>query len=248
MMRGMNGGAERLDARPPSTYAGYEDWKGWNKPFSYTSEDAAYFAGEMRGVAVANADVLEIGFGAGNFLAWASSRDARVAGIEIIPALLAAAESAGMPLLPADFEHAPEAHAASFDTIVSFDVFEHLSIDDVGPKLAGCERLLRPGGHLVLRFPNAQSPFGLASQHGDPTHKSYLSRSVFEQLIQGKPWRITRYAAAYRLSGGGLVKSIARGLRWALRDLIGAVLNFTYAQSIPWDPVVVLVLQKDAAK
>lgn len=245
MMHGMNGGAAQIDALTPSSaYRGYESWKGWSKPFSFTAEDAAYFAGEMRGVAVADASVLEIGFGSGSFLAWAYGQGARVAGIEIIPVLLAAAESAGVPLLPPDFERTPEAHAACFDTIVAFDVFEHLSIDDIRSKLAGCEKLLRPGGHLVLRFPNAQSPFGLAPQHGDPTHKSYLSRSVFEQLIQGTPWRITRYAAAYRLGGRGLVKSIARRLRYAVRDLIGAALNFTYALFIPWDPVVVLVLQK----
>jgi len=232
---------------PPSAYAGYENWKGWTKPFTFTSEEAVYFTGETRGVAVADADVLEIGFGSGSFLAWARTKGARVAGIEIIPALLAAAKEAGVELLAGDFERATGARVPRFDTIIAFDVFEHLAIDEIHAELAGCAGLLRPGGHLVLRFPNAQSPFGLAPQHGDPTHKAYLSRSVFEQLIQGTPWQIARYGPAYRVRGGGLAKGTVRAIRYAVRDLIATALNFVYTQSIPWDPVVVLVMRKDGA-
>lgn len=35
-----------------------------------------------------------------------------------------------------------------------------------------------------------------------------------------------------------------RRLRYAARDLIAGLLNAIYAQDIPWDPVVVLVLRK----
>lgn len=227
----------------PVTYRGYVSWKGWTKPFTFLPEEARYFAGETRGVAVSGADVLEIGFGSGNFLAWARSKNARIAGTEIIPALVAAAQVEDVELLNNDFERHLDTLAPRFDTIFAFDVFEHLTLDEVGAKLAACALLLRPGGHLVLRFPNSQSPFGLAPQHGDPTHKAYLSRSVFEQLIQGTPWQIVRYTAAYRIRGGQLVQQVARTVRYMIRDLLSAVLNFIYSQSIPWDPVVVLVLR-----
>ncbi len=229
-----------------SLYAGYEMWKGWEKAFSYGSQDAEYFTGEMRDVQIQGAQLLEIGFGGGKFLAWARDRGATVAGTEINGASLTAAEALGIETLGPAIEDIAHLHAARFDTIISLDAFEHFSIEDVSRRLRACETMLKPGGSLVLRFPNAQSPFGLAPQHGDPTHKSALSRSIFEQLSQGTSLTIERYAPSYRIGGGGLCSGFVRLVRGLLRDLISVLLNFIYAQAIPWDPVVVLVLKKRA--
>jgi hypothetical protein len=95
-----------------------------------------------------------------------------------------------------------------------------------------------------MRFPNSQSPFGLAPQNGDPTHKTALSRSIFEQLIQGTAFEIVRYAPSFRVRRGSVGKRLGILLRSAARDLISCSLNAIYAQDIPWDPVVVLVLRK----
>ncbi len=227
-------------------YEAYVAWKGWDRLFTYSPEDAQAFAGEMRGLAIAGADVMEIGFGAGGFLAWAKAQGARVAGIEIIPELVEAARKAGVDVLPADLEGIAAGNAGRFDTIVAFDVFEHFAIDEVQRRLGACASMLKLGGHLVLRFPNAQSPFGLAPQHGDPTHKSALSRGIIEHLMTGGPLEVVRYAAPFRITGGGIAKRIARRLRYIARDVIAGALNAIYTQSIPWDPVVVIVLRRKA--
>lgn len=227
-------------------YAGYENWKGWHDLFRYTPDKADYFAGETRGMAVAGANLLEIGFGSGDFLQWARDRGANIAGTEINPALLKAAAERGVELLDADFERVADAHAGRFDTIVAFDVFEHFSLGEVTTRLRAAERMLKPGGHLVMRFPNAQSPFGLAPQHGDPTHRSYLSRSVFEQLIQGSAFEIARYGHQFRAKGRTPAVRLVRLARHLLRDLISACLNFVYTTRFPYDAVVVLVLRKKA--
>ena len=117
-------------------------------------------------------------------------------------------------------------------------------MDEIIVRLKAIETMLKPGGHLILRFPNAQSPFGLAPQNGDPTHVTALSRSAFEQLTQPLALEIVSYEASFRITGGGLVRSLMRRLRYIGRDLIAGLLNFVYAQNIPWDPVVVLVLRK----
>lgn len=231
---------------PQSLYAGYDAWKGWYKPFTYTDDDGRYFAGEMRGIDVPGKRVLEIGFGSGSFLAWARARGAEVAGTEIIDNLLEAARREGVELIDPAIEDVARDHAGRFDVIVAFDVFEHFPLDVVVSRLAAVRTMLKPGGHLVLRFPNAQSPFGLPPQNGDPTHRSALSRSVFEQLCQSIPFDFVRYGPSYRPQGKGIVKRIARGLRGALRDGISMLLNFIYASNIPWDSVVVLVLRKPA--
>jgi 2-polyprenyl-3-methyl-5-hydroxy-6-metoxy-1,4-benzoquinol methylase len=225
-------------------YSGYESWKRWDKPFVFSPDEDRYFSGEMRGIAVAGADVLEIGYGSGSFLAWARDRKARVAGIEIIPPLIEAGRNAGIEVLDSDLEALAAKSPGRFDTIAALDVFEHFSIEEIVRNLAAVEVLLRPGGHLVLRFPNAQSPFGLAPQNGDPTHKSALSRSVFEQLMQTRRLDIVRYGPSFRIGGGSLGQRVVRAFRALLRNLVAATLNFIYTQNIPWDPVVVLVLRK----
>lgn len=229
---------------PPDLYAGYETWKGWTETFAFTAEEAEYFAGETRGVKIADADLLEIGFGAGRFLAWAHAEGARVAGTEINAALLEAARASGVEIVPPNIENQAHDHRERFDTIVAFDVFEHFSLAEIIARLGAAETMLKPGGHLLLRFPNGQSPFGLAPQNGDPTHKAALSRGIFEQLIQGTSLRVIRYAASHRIAGPSGGKRLARALRGALRDAISTALNWIYAQDIPWDPVVVLALEK----
>jgi 2-polyprenyl-3-methyl-5-hydroxy-6-metoxy-1,4-benzoquinol methylase len=229
-----------------ASYRGYVAWKGWDRLFACSAEDARYFAGETRGLAVAGADVLEIGFGSGSFLDWAQKQGACVTGVEIIPELVEAARERGIALLPTQLEAVAFAHAESFDTIVAFDVFEHLPVDLVATRLATCARMLRAGGHLLLRFPNGQSPFGLVPQAGDPTHLSKLSRGAIEHLMHGTGFEVVRYAPSFRIAGGGPAKALARRLRYVIRDIISAALNAIYAESIPWDPVVVIILRKRA--
>lgn len=233
-------GAETFDPH----YQGYEAWKGWTAPFTYTEEEAEYFSGEMRGIPLAGKALLEIGFGSGSFLAWAKAGGATVTGTEINPVLLDAARGASVALVETPIEQAAGALRERFDVIVSFDVFEHFTLEEIDARLAAAEAMLRPGGHLVLRFPNGQSPFGLLPQNADVTHKTALSKDKIEQLCHGRSLDAVRYAGSYRVRGPMGGKRLARALRSLARDLIAAVLNRVYACDIPWDAVVVLVMQK----
>lgn len=222
----------------------YPLWKKWERPFVYTPEEAAYFSGETRDLAVAGAEVLEIGFGAGAFLAWARGRGARVAGVEINSVLREAARREAIELLSPDLGAAARDHAGRFDTIVAFDVFEHLRHEELVAALRAVCAMLKPGGRLALRFPNGQSPFGLAPQHGDPTHRAALSKAMLEYHLQALPLDCVRYGGVYRIGGGGLKRRVGRWARGLLQDALGAALNALYASDIPFDPVVVLVLAR----
>jgi len=192
-----------LGAKDADLYRAYESWKGWESLFTYDADEDAYFRGECRDLAINGAAVFEIGFGSGNFLQWALTNGASVAGSEINAASLDAARARGIEILPAAFETVADAHANRFETVIAFDVFEHFTLDEITRRLAALETMMKPGGHLLMRFPNAQSPFGLAPQNGDPTHKSALSRDVFELLVQKTGFEIVRYGGSYRIGGGG---------------------------------------------
>lgn len=228
-------------------YASYDGWKGWVAPFLCDAESAAYFAAELDGRSLAGARLLEIGFGNGEFLAWAKAAGASVVGSEITPAAIAAAEAHGVELMPADFEADPAKWAGQFDIIAAFDVFEHLDPPTIIAKLRAIETMLRPGGWLLLRFPNGQSPFGLGPQHGDATHITALSRAKIEQYASGTALSVIRYGGVARPSSGGLAKRLLRKLRYLLRDIHMTSLNFLYATDIELEPVVTLVIAKSTA-
>lgn len=226
-------------------YMHYQDWKSWDDLFVYSPDHAGYFAAELADVKISGADVLEIGFGAGSCVAWMEERGARVSVTEISERSCSAARARGLEVLPPDLPSAAETHDGRFDTILAFDVFEHLDLETVGAYLDACATMLKSGGKLLLRFPNAQSPFGLAPQAGDPTHRSELSASVIRLMITRRPFEVTRYAGSHLYRGKPFSPVwIKRSARRLMQKAIGSLLRFVYASGIPYDPVVVIVMEK----
>lgn len=68
----------------------------------------------------------------------------------------------------------------SFDKIAAIAVLEHLDIDLVA-SLNECHRLLRPGGHLVIKLPLWDAD----RSHDDPTHRWYFTLRALEQFCPG---------------------------------------------------------------
>jgi 2-polyprenyl-3-methyl-5-hydroxy-6-metoxy-1,4-benzoquinol methylase len=227
-----------------AAYAGYVAWKSWLNPFQHGSDDAAYFRKEFRGINLRDQSVLEIGFGEGRFLSWALAQGAKIHGTELIPAMRVAAKKFGVTLLPEDLAEATSQFEAKFDLIVALDVAEHWTLDQLSRNLILIQRLLKPNGKLLLRFPNGQSPFGLAPQNSDPTHRSALSKALFDNLLVGQELSIARYGPQARYLGRNPIKAAIRSLRYGARMCLSAILNFIYASDFPWDEVVTLVLIK----
>lgn len=229
-----------------SLYADYGGWKQWQNPFVCPPELARYYAAELRGRSLGDARLLEIGFGNGEFLGWARAQGAQITGSEITPAAIAAAQAAHVPLLPANFEKG-DLPPDQFDIIAAFDVFEHLDPDTIIAKLAAADRMLKPGGWLILRFPNGQSPFGLAPQHADATHVTALSREKIEQYAAGTDLRTLHYGGVATAPAGSVFRRFARTLRLCLRRLHMRAIQYLYANDTPLDPVVTHILVKEAA-
>lgn len=235
----MSNGADTTTA---SLYSDYGAWKGWTAPFTCDAEMASYYAAELRGRSLAGASLLEIGFGNGEFLGWAKQQGATIHGCEITASAIAAAGEFGVPLIAADFENDPALAPESFDVIAAYDVFEHLDPPTIIAKLAACARLLKPGGWLILRFPNGQSPFGLGPQHGDATHITALSRAKIEQYAHGTGLVTLAYGGAARSQSASFSKKLVRALRYALRNAHQRLLRFIYATDTEFDPVVTHIL------
>lgn len=230
------------DARS-AVYGHYVALKGWT-PWTYGSDEAEGFRGELGTEDLRGKRLFEIGFGSGGLLAWAAERGADVAGSEINPECLAAARDRDVELLPTDLTNVVDDHIETFDIIIAFDVFEHLALDEVRSNLQFCAMMLKPGGVMLVRFPNCQSPFGLLHQHGDITHRTPLSGDQMRQLVMGLPLEVAEVRPAYRVRGPTLGRKLVRSIRYVLQDLIQAFVRFAYVYTAPLAPVVTVVLRR----
>ena len=149
----------------------YIEWKRWDRlAFGVLKKEvAAAFQSEVRRAQIPDIrDVVEIGFGAGAFMAFAKRKNWRIVGIEANPHLVALAQRAGYSAMgPGQLAQLPD---KSLDLIAAFDVLEHLTHDQIDELLHTAKSKLRPQGAFLARFPNGDSPIGLCNQNGDITH------------------------------------------------------------------------------
>ena len=72
----------------------------------------------------------------------------------------------------------------SYDRVALFDVLEHFTAEEGLRLLRQVGGILRPGGNVIIKVPNAASPWGLQFQFGDLTHKTaYSPDSLRQQAI-----------------------------------------------------------------
>jgi 2-polyprenyl-3-methyl-5-hydroxy-6-metoxy-1,4-benzoquinol methylase len=224
----------------------YSDWKGWTSSnFGHFSEAAArYFDWHLTRALpghVPGLTLLELGFGNGSFLGWARERGHTATGIETNPLLVDRARAAGFT---AEGNLDVLAASVRFDLIAGFDVLEHVEPAQMPALLGALAGRLRPGGAMLFRFPNAESPWGLQLQYGDWTHVGALGTSRMLQLAlsvglelahsgEQLPWR-----ALPRSRRAGALASLAarRGFEWALRKMYG------FGRGVDFSPNQLVVL------
>ena len=222
----------------------YAEWKAWSGSFSYTSSDAASFEGEFATYALQGVRVLEVGFGDGRFLAWASSKGATCSGCELIPKMVELGCQLGFDVRLGAVQETFSADEEPFDLIVALDVLEHVPLQEVPSLLRFLKSLLSTDGHMLFRVPNGESPFGLAIQNGDFTHVSVHSKGRFSQLAMAAGLRLFAARNAFRVvhpDAGWLGQRDK--VRFFVRSCIERLVGFAYGHGgRPMDPNLVVVL------
>jgi SAM-dependent methyltransferase len=140
----------------------FERWFGEDYLRAYAhrdDEDAERLVGllDVLGVAAAGQRVLDLACGPGRHAASLGRRGARVVGLDLSPALLAAAREAGAErLVRADMRGLPF-RAGAFDAVLNlFTSFGYFEEDaEHAAVLRDVARVLRPGGRFVLDYLNA---------------------------------------------------------------------------------------------
>lgn len=130
--------------------------------------------------------LLDIGCGVGDFLLAVSKTGWNIAGIEPSEHAKAIA-SQRLGFTPLDPTQTCELSDASFDVITMWHVLEH--VDQLHEQLHQLERLLKPGGRLVIALPNYQSyDANYYREHWAawdvPRHLNHFSKETLTHIVQ----------------------------------------------------------------
>lgn len=173
-----------MSEQAPGFYDSYAAYKGYATP-SVGPKQMRRFDAEIWRPAACDAGMsfLEIGCGTGAFLAYLRAKGVtRFLGIDHDPALAEVVAPELRAHFRAEDVWATLDRPESYDRVVLLDVLEHFSPEDGRRLLAAIRARLAPGGRVVVKVPNAASPWGLAYQYGDLTHRTAFNSLSLRQL------------------------------------------------------------------
>ncbi len=148
--------------------------------------------------------VLDLGIGSGALGRTLAAQGSQVDGVTLNPAERDEAAPAYRRLEVLDLEvpgWEQSFVAQPYDHVICADVLEHLREPE--RLLRACQRLLKPGGWLLMSIPNAAYAGMVAElMHGnwnygpegllDRTHLRFFTRRSFTRLLQAEGWQVER--------------------------------------------------------
>ena len=107
----------------------------------------------------------------------------------------------------------------TIDCLVTFDVLEHLTRDEIISLVDAARKVLKPKGRWIIHAPNAESPFGMRMRYGDLTHEIAFTHTSISQLLLSSGFtRVSCFEERPIVHG---LKSLTRCLLWTiLRSLL----------------------------
>jgi|TARA_B100001964_G_scaffold45735_1_gene50931 cyclopropane fatty-acyl-phospholipid synthase-like methyltransferase len=156
--------------------------------------------------------VLELGCGVGLFLAFIEAKGVRdFYGVEM--------DEKAMEFMPTSIRERVSTESfetffknyngLSFDRIILLDVFEHFTYGEGVALLRKIVQILKPDGQIILRVPNAGSPWGLQYQFNDLTHKALYAPGNIRQLAMAADLNCH---ACFTYTRGSVVRRITNSL------------------------------------
>ena len=122
----------------------------------------------------ADGPVLDVGCGAGEWLAFLAARGKRVVGIDSNPQEVERCRKGGLDVHCADAFDWLEERRGEYAAITLFQVIEHIPRARLHEFLALLAGALREGGLLVMETVNPAHPLALSIFYNDPTHQRPL--------------------------------------------------------------------------
>ncbi len=172
------------------------------------------------------ARIVDVGCGSGQLLRLLRARGyTRISGVDMSAEQVALASADGdLEVTHGELADYLSSTSAEYDAIVAVDLLEHLGRGEIVPSLRMMRSALGPGGRLVARVPNAQSPFGGRYRYGDFTHETSFTQHSISQILLAAGFGEIRVAPAEPV-----VHGIVSGLRLVLWKMIAGLLKLALA-------------------
>jgi 2-polyprenyl-3-methyl-5-hydroxy-6-metoxy-1,4-benzoquinol methylase len=239
-LEGMNT-AEELYETPPEHYAWYRE--------HYLSSRLLVYERMMPRLDRfrQNGCLLEIGCSYGDFLGVARAAGWDAKGVEISTHASQVARSKGFTVYR-DFGRELSLRPGSIDVIAMWDVIEHLM--DVGEIIEQCVALLRPGGALIARTPDARALQGTTGFLGTAYRHLAYPANTPEHVFHFTPETLSLLLTQKRFQE---IETDTSG-EWEERPVSGGnpfvrfgryiLLRYAYLQALPYEFVVTAVKEQ----
>lgn len=168
-------------------------------------QDIADRIEEFLGRSIEGVEVLDIGCGWGQTMRYLAAKGARCAGFDPAPEAIAHVKACGLEGVQAGMERMDVFGDRRFDVVILMNVLEHLA-DPVEVVRQIREKVLQPGGLLVIEVPNEFNAFQVAARklHGlaewwvaPPAHLNYFSASTLASLLKGSGFEVRSSEASF---------------------------------------------------
>ncbi|MFM1769249.1 MAG: hypothetical protein RJA22_1778 [Verrucomicrobiota bacterium] len=191
------------------------------------------------------ARVAELACGHGSFLCWLRDRGCgNVTGVDSSAEQIALARQTGAAVVQSDalawLTAQPD---AGLHALVAIDFIEHISKDAVMDLLRESRRVLAPGGRLILRYPNGDSPLVGMNLFNDITHVWTYTPNCLNSLAEMHGFTRSEFA-----DEGDAIRD-QRWLKVPLsrisRAVLGALLRAATKEKVTfWGPHLWAALQR----
>lgn len=126
--------------------------------------------------------ILDLGCGQGHYVRHLLALGfEHTRGIDVSPEQVEEARASGLTQVSLG-DYRQSLGVAELDVVIATDFLEHLTRFEGLQALDGIKRALRAGGAVILRVPNAGSPFGGTLRYGDLTHETSFTARSLRQL------------------------------------------------------------------
>ncbi len=173
------------------------------------------------------ASVLDLGCGYGALLFLALQAGyANLRGIDGSPEQVAAAHRLGIENVEEGelMETLANLDHSSQGCIITFDVIEHFTKEELIPLVDEVFRVLKPDGRWIIHTPNGESPFSARMRYGDLTHELAFTRTSLAQLLLS-----SGFSRVQSFEDAPIPHGVKSTTRWILWQIIRAFLRFYIA-------------------
>lgn len=155
------------------------------------------------------AAILDVGCGAGHFLAWLRERGySEARGVDLSASSVAHCRRHGLTAeVVADTGQYLAAHPQTFDLIAMNDVIEHFLYEEVVGILSHACAALKPGGSLLVKTINMANAGGLYLRYADFTHRVGFTETSLRQVLVAAGFG-TVTVEPYRIPRGGVKRAL----------------------------------------